>query len=87
LKYYIEIIFEIAFCVELPVTIIFWGFLFKYLIQADASLEVIIVNANLHAGPLIALLLDTVYNSFSFPKQHFHAVLFLCHGQDPLVWS
>lgn len=42
----------------------------------DATLEVIIINANLHAGPLVTLVLDMIYNSFSFPKQHFHAVIF-----------
>lgn len=41
----------------------------------NASTAVIIVNANLHAGPLIVLCLDTAFNTFSFPKQHFHAVL------------
>lgn len=75
LKYYIEIVYEIAFCVELPITLIFWGFLFKLILEMDVTLEVIIVNANLHAGPLIVLCVDTIYNSFSFPSQHFHAVL------------
>lgn len=41
----------------------------------DVSIEVIIVNANLHAGPFIVLCLDMAYNSFSFPQQHFHIVL------------
>ncbi len=52
-------------------------------------MEVIIVNANLHAAPLIALVLDILYNSFSFPKQHFHAVLFfsILYGIVNLAYS
>lgn len=34
-------------------------------------MNLIILNANLHAGPFILLCLDTVYNTFSFPKRHF----------------
>jgi hypothetical protein len=32
LKYYVEIINEAAICMELPITLIFWGFLFKILL-------------------------------------------------------
>lgn len=55
----------------------------------DVSIQVIIVNANLHAGPLILLCIDTVFNTFSFPKQHFHAVLLFgfLYGIVNLIYS
>ena len=77
LKYYIEIVYEIAFCVEMPITLIFWGFLFNILIHMDGiTPELIANNANIHAGPLICLSLDMVFNTFSFPKSHFIILLF-----------
>lgn len=79
LKYYIEILFELAFCVEPPITLIFWGFLFKILINMEGiTTELIANNANLHAGPMICLAFDMAYNTFSFPKRHFIVVLIVC---------
>ena len=76
LKYYIEIIFQMAFCLELPITLIFWGFLFNILIHIEGiTTEIIANNANIHAGPLICLCLDMAYNTFSFPKRHFVILL------------
>lgn len=51
--------------------------------------EIIIINANLHAGPLVVLILDMFYNTFSFPPQHFHTVLFfsLLYGIVNLTYS
>ena len=37
LKHYIEIIYEIALCFEVPITLVFWGFLFQILIRNGAS--------------------------------------------------
>ena len=37
LKYYIEILFETAFCFEIPITLVFWTFLFKILLDNNAS--------------------------------------------------
>ena len=66
-----------AFCVELPITLIFWTFLFNILIHIDGiTPEVIANNANIHAGPLVCLCLDMAFNSFSFPKPHFVILLF-----------
>lgn len=65
-----------AFCVELPITIVFWAFLFKIVLGMEGvSLEVIIVNANLHSVPLLALSIDMIYNTFKFPSQHFLIIL------------
>jgi hypothetical protein len=36
-----------------------------------------VVNANLHAGPLITLLIDFVLNNFSFPTSHFLIIAFV----------
>jgi fluoride ion exporter CrcB/FEX len=41
----------------------------------DVTLEIIVVNANLHAAPIVMLCIDMVYNTFRFPKRHFHIVL------------
>jgi len=30
----------------------------------------IIMNTNLHLGPLVCLLVELYYNNFSFPKRH-----------------
>ena len=60
----------------MPITLIFWGFLFNILIHMDGiTPELIADNANIHAGPLICLSLDMVFNSFSFPKNHFIILL------------
>jgi hypothetical protein len=87
LKYYIEVIYEIAFCLELPVTVIFWGFLFKE-VKSDSALK-ILLQCNLHAGALVALLIDFISNSFSFPSQHVAIVMFvsLFYGMINLIYT
>lgn len=45
------------------------------LVDTDASPEDIALNTNLHAGPLICLLLDLVYNMYSFRTSHFLMVI------------
>ena len=40
----------------------------KYIYILDA---VIALNANLHAGPFICILIDHIFNSVSFPKKHY----------------
>lgn len=60
---------------ELPITAVFWGFLFKIIMETEGvTTEDIIINANLHAGPFVVLCIDMILNSFRFPKRHFHAV-------------
>jgi hypothetical protein len=65
-----------SFCIELPVTIIFWGFLFRILLSSpNITAAEIALNANLHAGPLITLIIDFIFNVYSFPTQHYFIVL------------
>jgi hypothetical protein len=35
----------------------------------------IAVNVNLHAGPLICLVIDLVMNCIEFPRRHFYVTL------------
>lgn len=41
----------------------------------DVTAETIAMNANLHGAPFILLFVDLIFNSFTFPRQHFHTVL------------
>lgn len=41
----------------------------KYLIFVIKAYD-IVMNTNLHLGPLVCLLIELYYNNFTFPKRH-----------------
>ena len=80
-----ELLYEISISVELPITIIFWVVLLPILLRSDKTtgtfllyaVEDILINANLHAGPIICLLIELPYNKYPFPKRHTAVIAFL----------
>ena len=66
-----ESLFEIAISLQLPVTIMYWGFDYK----PGMSTDMLILTINAHGMPFIFLLIDACMNSFCFPRLHFVFVL------------
>ena len=47
LKYYIEIVFEVAFCVEMPITIMYWAVLHQILLITEGVTGIFRFNTRL----------------------------------------
>lgn len=67
--------FELAFSISLPIVIIYWGALFPAVLsEGDISGKTtyycidpeLALTINVHAGPILGLTFDIVFNSYSF---------------------
>lgn len=57
----INILFEIAFSIELTITVIFWGIVYPN--ETDVSLGYILNTSNFHGGILITLWIENIFNA------------------------
>ena len=71
MRNFVTSLYEISLCFQTVITIIYWGFLFK---GADTALA-IYLDANFHGVPLAALLLEFIFNSYSFNIRRYLIVL------------
>ena len=63
--------YEVALCFQVVITVVYWAFLFK---GANSALE-IYLDANFHGIPLAALLLEFIFNSYSFNIRRYLIVM------------
>lgn len=71
----INLLFEIAWCLEVPITILYWGVLFDYSGSYEAG--GIVKDVGVHGFPFFCLLVDFIFNSYQFPWRHLPVVLAL----------
>lgn len=77
------LIYQIAINLEVPITLVFWIFLFRIVLTlpgADGKFltyaaNIIAMNVNLHAGPCVCLMIDLYFNCIEFPRRHYYVTL------------
>ena len=72
-SFYLQILYEIIASLELPITILYWGFVY----EPGLSVEDFIISLNVHVVPFVLVVVELVMNSFPFVRIHFVVVLLL----------
>ncbi|KAL4466895.1 hypothetical protein ABPG74_010492 [Tetrahymena malaccensis] len=75
----INILFEIAFSLELTITVLFWVLVFP---TKSLGIWQLLNTANFHGGMLVVLWIDNIFNAIQFRKSHLFpfAIYAVCYS-------
>ena len=71
MKNFVTAFYELSLPFQVVITIVYWGFLF----DGSSSALNVYLDANVHGIPLAALLLEFIFNSYSFNIRRYLIVL------------